>query len=71
MSNLQVCLDVLATCVSIAHLMSLVSFKCGGSNGNSHREGSSTCYRIVSGSRVKRVATSSSRVGTMYKKRSV
>ena len=26
--------DVLATCVSIAHLMSLTSFKCGGSNGN-------------------------------------
>lgn len=34
MSNLQVCLDVLATCVSIAHLMSLASFKCGGSSGN-------------------------------------
>ena len=57
MSNFQVCLDVLATCVSIAHSMSLVLFKCAGSSGNmmnkvlfgnSHRGGRSTYYRIVS-----------------------
>lgn len=80
MSNLQVCLDVLATCVSIAHLMSLASFKCGGSNGNMVNNvlfGKLTSRRKFhllqdsSRSKVKRVATSSSRGHIMYKKQSV